>query len=277
MIRPREIARGIELFPARTPTLPPATHTNSYALGAGEVLLIEPATPYDDERREWLQWAAAMKATGRTLVGILATHHHVDHVSGAGFFARALDVPVFAHRRTLDRIADELLDVRAIAIDEGHRFVLGGATERAWTTLHTPGHAPGHVVLHDAESKTIVAGDMVANGSTIIIPPDDGGDMSDYLAQLRRLDALGASTMLPAHGEPIDDPHALLGHYIAHRLAREAKVYAAHQRLLGELGRAPTATEMVPLAYDDTEMALWPLAAVSLEAHLVKLRRDGRI
>ena len=36
MIRPRTVARGVELFAARTPTLPPATHTNSYALGERE-------------------------------------------------------------------------------------------------------------------------------------------------------------------------------------------------------------------------------------------------
>ena len=54
----------MELFPARTPTLPPATHTNSYALGGREVLLVEPATPYEDERREWLAWARAFASPG---------------------------------------------------------------------------------------------------------------------------------------------------------------------------------------------------------------------
>ena len=41
MLRPRELSRSVSLFPARTPTLPPATHTNSYALGHREVLLCE--------------------------------------------------------------------------------------------------------------------------------------------------------------------------------------------------------------------------------------------
>ena len=44
MIRPRDIAPSVSLFPARTVTLPPATHTNSYALGTRDVLLVEPAT-----------------------------------------------------------------------------------------------------------------------------------------------------------------------------------------------------------------------------------------
>ena len=57
MIRPLEIAPGYERFAALTPTLPPATHTNSYAIGTRDVLLVEPATPYEEERREWLAWA----------------------------------------------------------------------------------------------------------------------------------------------------------------------------------------------------------------------------
>jgi ribonuclease/clavin/mitogillin len=44
MIRPRDLSQSIALFPVRTPTLPPATHTNSYALGGREVLLVEPST-----------------------------------------------------------------------------------------------------------------------------------------------------------------------------------------------------------------------------------------
>ena len=50
MSKPQTIAAGVESFAARTPTLPPATHTQSYALGEREVILVEPATPFEDER-----------------------------------------------------------------------------------------------------------------------------------------------------------------------------------------------------------------------------------
>ncbi|GAC1572519.1 MAG: MBL fold metallo-hydrolase [Polyangiales bacterium] len=278
MIRPRAIAPDIALFPSRTPTLPPATHTNSYALGRREVLLVEPATPYDDERIAWMGWAHGMLREGRKLLGIFATHHHIDHASGIVYFAQALGLPVFAHPLTFARLNGlEGLDaVDCVPIEDGRVFALDSASQR-WTALHTPGHARGHLCLHDAQAKTLIVGDMVANGSTILIPPDDGGDMAVYLEQLRRLDALQATLMLPAHGDPLDDPHATLTHYLAHRAMREEKVLHAYRSLASELGRAPTIREMIPRAYDDTPMHLWPIAEGALEAHWIKLRDEARL
>lgn len=270
MIRPRKVARGVELFPARTPTLPPATHTNSYAVGDRDVLLVEPATPYEDERRAWLEWARGISSSGRNLVGIFLTHHHVDHVGGAEFFSTNLNVPLFAHTETAKRLPDLRI---ANVIDERHVFDLGGSIPMRWRVLHTPGHAPGHLCLFDEDSATAIVGDMVASEGTILIEPHDG-DMQTYLLQLDRLASLSAHVALPAHGEPIDAPTALFQHYIAHRLAREAKVLAAVKA--GPESGSSIET-LVPVVYADTPPMLWPLAALSLEAHLIKLDRDGRI
>src|SRR5487761_2632212 len=103
MIRPRELSRTVSAFAVRTPTLPPATHTNSYALGSREVILVEPATPYEDERRAWVEWARALPSQGRTPVAIVITHHHEDHVSGAEHLSRETGLPLWAHAATRDR------------------------------------------------------------------------------------------------------------------------------------------------------------------------------
>src|SRR5688572_5950504 len=100
MLGPREIASDVSLISARTPTLLPATHTNSYAIGRQDVVLVEPATPYDDEQREWLAWARSLASGGRRLVAVLATHHHADHVGGAAFLSKELGLPLWAHELT---------------------------------------------------------------------------------------------------------------------------------------------------------------------------------
>ena len=83
--------------------------------------------------------------------------------------------------------------------------------------------------------------------------------------------ARAPSMLLPAHGGVIRDPGALLDHYVKHRLAREAKVLDALSRV-----RSSVPAALVPLAYDDAPKAVWPLATLSVEAHLMKLVRDGR-
>lgn len=260
---------SLQLFSARTPTLAPATHTNSYALGAREVLLVEPATPYEDEQRKWLEWARGLASRGRRPIALVVTHHHVDHVGGVQVLARELGLPVWAHEETRTRLKDPTIVLRTLA--DGDSIDLAGPTAERWTVLHTPGHAPGHLCLFEERTRTLVAGDMVASVGTILIAPGDG-DMAVYLAQLGRLAAMDARLALPAHGEPIDAPGDVFSAYIAHRLMREEKVLAA-VRDRGVQGGS--IAELVPLAYADTPATAWPFAALSLEAHLEKLERDG--
>jgi ribonuclease/clavin/mitogillin len=268
-VRPRELSRSIASFAARTPTLPPATHTNSYALGSREVLLVEPATPYEDEQRTWIAWARALPSTGRTPVAIVATHHHVDHIGGVDVLSRELGLPVWAHPETAARI-----DVPVgRELVEGDTIDLDGPIPARWSVLHTPGHAPGHICLFDRDEGAVVVGDMVASVGTILIEPREG-DMKVYLEQLDRLATLDARVALPAHGEPIDDPTSLFERYIAHRKMREEKVFAALP-LPGEPPVSPDA--VVPRAYDDTPAHVWPIALLSLQAHLEKLVHDGRV
>jgi glyoxylase-like metal-dependent hydrolase (beta-lactamase superfamily II) len=273
MIRPRELSSSLQLFPALTPTLLPATHTNSYALGGRDVLLIEPATPYEDEQRAWIEWARGLVAQGRKLLAIVATHHHEDHVGGLDVLARELDAPVWAHELTVDRLPPSTRARVTRRLADGDAIVLEGPRDESWRVLHTPGHAPGHVCLFEERTRTAVVGDMVASVGTILIAPGDG-DMTIYLQQLDRLAALDASVALPAHGEPIDEPATLFRKYIAHRLAREAKVLEAVKR--AGIAGADAAT-LVPDAYSDTPMHLWPIARLSLETHLEKLERDGLV
>jgi ribonuclease/clavin/mitogillin len=270
MTRPRELSCSVALFPVRTPTLLPATHTNSYALGARDVVLVEPSTPYEDEQRAWVDWARALPSSGRRPVAIFATHYHPDHIGGIDALSRELELPVWAHEETARRVPNVQVARRLV---EGETLTLEGPEPESWRIVETPGHAWGHLCLWNDATRTVVVGDMVASVGTILIAPGDG-DMRLYLESLGRLARLGARLALPAHGEPIDDPTSLFERYIAHRKMREEKVVAA----LPQPGEPPASPDaLVPRAYDDTPPHIWPIALLSLRAHLEKLVSDGRV
>lgn len=254
-------------LPLRSPTLPPATHTNAYVLAGRELLVVDPGTPDEAELRRLTGLLAALRDKGWRTGGILLTHHHYDHASGVPFLRAAVGVPVLAHAATAQRVAVQL----GVAVDrivaEGELLPVGPAGVRA---LHTPGHAPGHLCYYDEAGGELIAGDMVASVGTILVNPQDGGDMRLYLESLRRLLAKKPSRLWPAHGAAVMDPEGHLQFYIAHRLQREQKVIAA----LGVT--ASTLAELVPKVYADTNPALYGLARDSLLAHLRKLQAEER-
>ncbi len=250
------IAPGIRVLALRTPTLPPAAHTNVYLVGpdAGPWMAVDPGSPYPDQEAVL---DTAISAAGVSLALVLLTHHHGDHTGGARALADRWSAPIAAHANTIKRLPKLGIDR---ALEDGEQ--IGGLT-----CVYTPGHADGHLCFE--QPGFTIAGDMVAGLGTILIDPSEG-DMSVYLASLERLLRRPQSTLLPAHGPAIPDGHGKLREYIAHRLLREAKVLAA-------LGSADAAVaELLPTAYADTPRMLWPLAERVLLAHLYKLQRDGR-
>jgi len=251
-----EVAPGVRMGAFRTPTLLPATHTNSFLLtdeGGRARVLVEPAPRDRGEVERMARWAAGVEA-------IFVTHHHPDHVGGLPALSERLRAPVWAHPSTASRCGPG----RYRHLQDGDEVVAG---ERRWQVLHTPGHAPGHLCLFDPAAGTAIVGDMVAGTGTILVEPGEG-DMGLYLASLDRLAALGARKVLPAHGGLIVGDE-VFRRYALHRRMREAKVLAALRGHPGSVG------DLVPLAYDDAPKAVWPLARLSVEAHLLHLETQG--
>ncbi len=258
-----EFQEGIVLVPLRTPTLPPATHTNCYVAGLAETVIVDPGSDEPTELQQLVAMVRALEAEGRRPVAVLATHHHQDHVGGVRAAARALGLPVWAHALTAEKAG---LDCGRL-LSDGEELGLPGFPLVA---LHTPGHTRGHLALHHPPSGAVLAGDLVSSLSTIVIDPPEG-NMADYLASLRRLLALPVATIFPAHGAPIVDGPGKLREYLQHRAAREAQILAAVR------AGAESLAAVVASAYADTPPFLHPIAERSALAHLEKLAGEGSI
>lgn len=262
------LAPGVDLLALRTPTLPPATATNTLVIGEEALVVIEPACPYPEEQLVLERYLQARCDAGAAVVAVLLSHHHRDHVGHAARLREWLKVPLLAHPETARRVdmtVDETLDDgEAIELGEGRRIV----------AHFTPGHAPGHLVFVDSGSEVIYAGDMIAGEGTILIEPSDGGDMASYLRSLAHMrDELCSSgtVLVPSHGPAPEDAAAACQALIDHRLRREAKVLDALADGRLEL------EALLARVYEDTPRVLWPLAKMSLEAHLIKLIAETKV
>jgi ribonuclease/clavin/mitogillin len=257
----------IYVLPLRTPTLAPATHTNTSFVGTECFWIVDPATPHAEEREKLLHMIADLDQQGRRPLGIVLTHHHRDHVGGAIWLREQLQIPIFSHPITKELLSGTLcVDLELVEGD-----ILRGSkkTSDVWQVLHTPGHASGHIVLWNAELRLLVGGDMVAAVGTILVEPPDG-HMATYIRELIRLRALKPTRIVPAHGDVILQAVDHLTHYIEHRLKREAKVF----QNLGSEDQGLAA--ITSASYADVPQSLHRLAEGSTLAHLIKLEEEGR-
>ena len=119
--------------------------------------------------------APILEAIGeRTLLAVVSTHAHNDHVNAAAEVADAKQAPIWLHpdesplwRMTYpDRAPDG-------ALAHGQVVTVAG-TEL--TVLHTPGHAPGACCLHAPELGVVFSGDTLFNGG----PGATGRSYSDF-------------------------------------------------------------------------------------------------
>src|SRR6476659_6276324 len=166
--------------------------------------------------------AAALHDRHARLDSVLVTHGHRDHAGGSPAIAAAHPGAAFAKKPWPSE--DPQYGVEWRAIGDGDVLSAGG---EPLTVVATPGHSPDHLAFWHAPTRTLFTGDLVVQGSSVMIHTSRGGDLSEYLASLQRLQTMAPSRLLPAHGPIIDEPQKILSAYIAHRLVREQQVVEA--------------------------------------------------
>lgn len=234
--------------------------TNSYLLGRGEFMVIDPGPAIDAHVD-----ALCAAADGRIRY-VLVTHTHADHSPAARRLAERCNAKLLGRPAPPGRYQDATFRPDRV-LEDGDTVRAGGTELRV---LHTPGHASNHLCFLRVADGLLFTGDHIINGSTVVIDPPDG-DMVQYLESLARLRGEGVAVIAPGHGELLHEPLEVIDWTIRHRLQREAKIATA----LAELPGA-TSMELTAVVYADVDSVLHPVAERSLLAHLLKLQSDGR-
>jgi len=267
---------GLRLILA--PNASPMTErgTNTYLLGEGAVTLIDPG-PADPAH---LQAVLGALAPGERVVQILVTHAHLDHSPLARPLSEATGAPVLAFGdATAGRSArmtglagglggGEGLDADFAPderLDDGAGIEAGGRVLRA---LHTPGHLGNHLCFRWGDA--LFTGDHVMGWAPSLVSPPDG-DLTDFMASLDRIEALGALRYYPGHGAPVAEGLARTQALRAHRLGREAAIRTA------VAAGADTVATITGSVYTDVPSALLPAATRNVLAHLIDLEGRGLI
>jgi glyoxylase-like metal-dependent hydrolase (beta-lactamase superfamily II) len=244
--------------------------TGVYIVGREEVAVIDPG-PDDAPHLDALKRALA----GKRVSHIFVTHRHLDHspaarplaaATGAKIYASGI-APRFSADDFVAEAGDDLGFKPDVVVKDGDTFRGAGWTLEA---IMTPGHTSDHMCLALREENALFSGDHVMGWSTTVVSPPDG-DMTAYLASLDKIAARGFATLWPTHGPPVTDVAPFLAAYRAHRLDREAQVIA---RL--EAGQKRI-RDMVPVMYAAVDPGLYPAAAHSVLAHMIRLVQSGRV
>jgi glyoxylase-like metal-dependent hydrolase (beta-lactamase superfamily II) len=150
---------------------------------------------------------AMLRESGAALEGIWLTHAHLDHIGGIAGVRRAHRVPVFLHpadlplyKRGAAQAASYGLpfdepELPDRALTDGDVVSVGSLV---FDVIHTPGHAPGHVVFRHGD--TVFGGDLLFAGSIgrTDLPLSDPIDMESSLTRICELD--DATVVHPGHG-----------------------------------------------------------------------------
>ena len=142
-----------------------------------------------------------------TIEAIWLTHGHLDHIGAIAALRRECKVPVLMHpldlplyRRAAQQAAFYGIPFEQPAdpdgeLADGQALTIGA---RRFSVRHTPGHAPGHVVL--LGDGVMLGGDLLFAGSIgrTDLPLADPDAMEQSLALVASLDP--ETVVYPGHG-----------------------------------------------------------------------------
>lgn len=129
-----------------------------------EVLVVDAA----DDHRPILDAVA-----GRTVLGIVCSHAHNDHINAAAELSDSTGAPILLHPDD-SMLWEAVYPDRKVdtALHDGDSITVG---DDVLGVIHTPGHSPGGVCLYVPSLATLFSGDTLFDGG----PGATGRSFSD--------------------------------------------------------------------------------------------------
>jgi glyoxylase-like metal-dependent hydrolase (beta-lactamase superfamily II) len=160
---------------------------------------------------------------------------------------------------------------------------------RTWQVLHRPGHSPSDTVFLDAATGDLMAGDHLIkhiSSNPLISRPLDGSvpeggrprALISYLASLRATREMELRTVLPGHGEPIDDHRALIDERLAgheRRVRKIGKIIAEEPRSAFDIAQKMWGNVAVTQAYLTLSEVLGHVDLLLERGEAVEVEDDG--
>jgi len=166
---------------------------------------------------------------------LVLTHHHEDHVGNAAFAANHLDRLPLAHTLALPLVRNPrpLPFYRRVTWGTAAPVEAEALGERLHTrnhvlrVIHTPGHAPDHVALHEPEQRWLFVGDLYISARLPLMMRGD--DVTALMASLRTLLELPDCTMFCQHSGARNSHQKCLGSKLDFFLGLQNKAVVMHE------------------------------------------------
>jgi glyoxylase-like metal-dependent hydrolase (beta-lactamase superfamily II) len=141
-------------------------------------------------------------------VGIVLTHHHIDHVGAVEKLKKVYDCPIYIHKRDeagLQELIEQgmallkrKIEVRPDRlVNDGDLITAGQVTLKV---IYTPGHTPGSICLEAVGEKVVFTGDTVFADSIGRYDLQGGDQLAMRRSLTERVNKWGDDVMIcPGH------------------------------------------------------------------------------
>ncbi|RAV22048.1 MBL fold metallo-hydrolase [Paenibacillus contaminans] len=244
----------------------PLRWVNGYILrGQQGFTVIDPGLHTKDAETIWEQTLDENGIGFGDIEQVVLTHHHPDHYGMAGWFQERSHTPVRMSAAGYDQVKQlwrdgmpitqkiaDLFQKHGLTGEPAERLVPhldsfvplvspqpevaviepGAAVQlgsRTFETIHTPGHAEGHLCFYDRERRHMFCGDHVLpqiSPNVSYIPGFDENPLKSFLDSLRDMQQYETDKAYPGHREPFASFVRRAGELIAHHDERLALMHA---------------------------------------------------